>query len=504
MSAEPYPQPEHTGSHPEQPGIGTLQVHGGSAQPPAARPVHPPVYLTASYEFDSLRDARECFAQREPGFTYSRTGSPTVALLERRLAALEGGVGAVATASGQAAVSLTVLALAGRSGQSPDGEPHPEVPAGHVVASNRIYGGTADLLNDTLAEAGIGVTWVDPHDPGAWEAAVTERTRAFLLESVGNPHADLPDIPAIAEVAHRSGVALVVDNTLATPYLLQPGRLGADVVVHSVTKYLTGNGTSLAGAVVDTGRFTPSADPARWPQFTAPRRRFGGRSLVEGHGDRGALLHLIRAQLLNDLGPSLAPLNAQQALEGIETLDIRVERHCRVAEEIARRLVTHPGVRVVRHPSVPGSRDAAIAERDFPRGTGAVLSFEIDGSTDDVERFFDALRLFKLAANIGDGRSMATHPAWTTHCRLTPELREAGEITEQTVRLSLGREDVEDLWGDLARALDAATLREGPAHGTQGTDQQPAQQSAHGARGTAPQSAQQPAPQTAQKEAVRA
>lgn len=452
MSAEPYP-------HPNAPGIGTLQVHGGTANPPAARPVHPPIYLTASYEFASLRDARECFAQREPGFTYSRTGSPTVALLERRLAALEGGVGAVATASGQAAVTLTILALAGRSGQSPDGEPHPDVPAGHVVASNRIYGGTADLLNDTLAEAGIGVTWVDPHDPAAWAAAATDRTRAFVLESIGNPHADLPDIPAIAEVAHRVGAALVVDNTLATPYLLQPGTLGADVVVHSVTKYLTGNGTSLAGVVVDTGRFAPSADPERWPQFTAPRRRFGGRSLVEGFGDRGALLHLVRAQLLNDLGPSLAPLNAQQALEGVETLDIRVERHCRVAEEIARRLVTHPGVRVVRHPSVPGSRDAAIAARDFPRGTGAVLSFEIDGDTDDVERFFDSLRLFKLAANIGDGRSMATHPAWTTHCRLTPELRETGEITDRTVRLSLGREDVADLWADLAQALDAATVK---------------------------------------------
>lgn len=448
MSAEEYPQ---------APGLGTVQIHGGTTDPPSARPVRPPLYLTASYEFDTLRDARECFGQREPGFTYSRTGSPTVGLLERRLAELEGGVGAVATSSGQAALTLTLLALAGRSGQSQDGEPHPEIPAGHVVASNRIYGGTADLLNDTLAEAGIAVTWVDPHRPNEWERAVTERTRAFLVESVGNPHADLPDIPDIAAIAHAAGSALVVDNTLATPHLLQPGKLGADVVVHSVTKYLTGNGSALAGIVVDTGRFSPSSDAARWPQFTAPRRRFGNQSLVAGHGEHGAFLHLVRAQLLNDLGPSLAPWNAQQALDGIETLDVRVDRHCRVAEGIARRLASHPRVRSVRHPSLPGSSDAAIADRDFPRGTGAVLSFEIDGTTDDVERFFDSLELFKLAANLGDGRSMATHPVWTTHCRLTPELREAGEITEQTVRLALGREDVEDLWQDLATSLDRVT-----------------------------------------------
>lgn len=435
------------------PGIGTVQVHGGTANPPAARPVHPPLYLTASYEFETLRDARECFGQREPGFTYSRTGSPTVGLLERRLAELEGGVGAVATASGQAATTLTLLALAGRSGQSEDGEPHPEIPAGHVVASNRIYGGTADLLNDTLAEAGIEVTWVNPHRPEEWENAVTARTRAFVVESIGNPHADLPDIPALADIAHTAGAALIVDNTLATPYLLQPGKLGADVVVHSVTKYLTGNGTALAGIIVDTGRLTPSEDAIRWPQLTAPRRRFGNRSLVEGYGDHGAFLHLVRAQLLNDLGPSLAPWNAQQALEGIETLDIRVERHCRVAEEIARRLATHPRVCRVRHPSLPGSPDAAIAERDFPRGTGAVLSFDIAGNTSQVEEFFDNLKLFKLAANLGDARSMATHPAWTTHCRLTPELREAGDITEQTVRLALGREEVDDLWDDLSAAL---------------------------------------------------
>lgn len=431
----------------------TDQIHAGTAQQLPAHPVRPPLYLTAAYEFVSLAQARETFAQRQPGFTYSRTGNPTVALLERRITALENGVGAVATSSGQAAITLVVLALAGRAGQSPHGEPHPEVSAGHVVASNRIYGGTADLLNDTLAEAGITVTWVDPHSPAQWQAAVTDRTRLFLVESVGNPHGDLPDIPALAEIADRAGVALVVDNTLATPYLVQPGTLGAHVVVHSVTKYLLGNGSCLGGAIVDTGRLRPSERPERWPQLTAVRRRFGNQSLVEGFGDEGALLHLIRAQLLNDLGPTMSAWNAQQALDGIETLDVRMQRHCASAEELAARLAEHPAVEKVQHPGLPNSPHHHLAQRDYPRGTGAVFSFELATDITGVERFFDALQLFKLAANLGDSRSMAVHPAWTTHCRLSAELQRSGDITEHTIRLAVGREDVEDLWQDLDTAL---------------------------------------------------
>ena len=431
----------------------TEQIHAGTDQQLPAHPVRQPLYASAAYQFDSLAQARETFAQRQPGFTYSRTGNPTVALLERRIAALEGGVGAVATSSGQAAITLVVLALAGRSGQSPDGEPHPEVSAGHVVASNRIYGGTADLLNDTLAEAGITVTWVNPHNPAEWEAAVTDRTRLFLVESVGNPHGDLADIPALADLANRYGVVLAVDNTLATPYLVQPGSLGAHLVVHSATKYLLGNGSCLAGAIIATGQFKPSQNPTRWPQLTVPRKRFGDQSLVSGFGDDGALLHLIRAQLLNDTGPTLSAYNAQNILDGLETLDIRVQRHCATAEELARRLTAHPAVSCVRHPSLPDSPDHRIATRDYPRGTGGVLSFEIDSDLHGVEQFFDALSLFKIAANLGDARSMAVHPASTTHCRLTPALIQAGEITEQTVRLAVGREDVEDLWADLNTAL---------------------------------------------------
>lgn len=420
--------------------------------------MQPPVYLSAAYDFSSLRDAREAFAQREAAFTYSRTGSPTVALLERRVAELDVGVGAVATASGQAAIALTLLALAGRSGQSPDGRAHVDIPAGHVIASSKIYGGTADLLNDSLAESGITVTWVDPHKPQAWADAVTDRTRAFLVESIGNPHADLPDIPALARIARAVGLPLIVDNTLASPYLLQPATLGADFVIHSATKYLSGNGTALAGVVVDTGNFSPADHPHRWPQFTAATSRFGDTPLVQRYGEHGAVLHLIRAKYLHDLGPCLAPWSAQQVLEGIETLDVRMDRHCRNAETLAERLLTHPSVHRVRHPSVLGDPNAAVAARYFPRGTGAVLSIELAGDFGVVERFIDALRLFKLAANIGDSRSMVAHPASMTHCRLSPELRAAGEITEQTIRLSVGRENVEDLWSDLAQAFTAAEV----------------------------------------------
>lgn len=443
MTADPHPT--------------TVQIRGGADPAPTGAPVVPPVHLSAAYGFDTLAEARDTFAQTRPGLTYARTGNPTVALLERRVAALEGGAGAVAASSGQAVIALTLLALAGRSGQSPDGEPHPAVLAGHVVASSRIYGGTADLLGDTLAEAGITVTWVDPRRPRAWRQAVTPRTRALLVESVGNPHSDLPDIPALADIAHDVDVPLIVDNTLASPHLLRPGRLGADLVVHSATKYLSGGGISLGGILVDTGRFSPARNPRRWPQLTAARRRFGRRPLVESHGEHGALLHLVRAQLLNDLGPCLAPWNAQQILEGLETLDLRMERHCRSAEDLARRLSRHPAVRAVRHPSLPGSPDAEIARRDFPRGTGGVLSFELSDEA-DVEVFFDSLALFTLAANLGDARSLAAHPASMTHCRLSRELRTAGEISEHTVRLAVGREDVEDLWSDLGGALDRAVV----------------------------------------------
>lgn len=454
----PHPTPAR--AERSEPAPATQQIRAGTDALPPGTPVVPPIHITAAYAFDSLAQARERFAQRAPGLTYSRTANPTVALFEQRICALEGGRAAVATASGQAALALTFLALAGRSSQSPDGEPHPETPAGHIVASERIYGGTADLLNDTLAEAGISVTWVDPNDEAAWRNAITARTRGLIVESIANPHADLADIPALAHIAHEAGLPLIVDNTLASPHLVRPGELGADIVVHSATKYIAGSGSAMGGVIVDIGSFPWSADPQRWPQLTAERVRFGG-SLTATRGDAGALTHLVRAQLLNDLGPCLSPTSAQQLIDGLATLDIRIERHCRTAEALVARLEQSAAVTSVAHPSAAGSPSAALAARDFPRGTGAVLSFEL-GDDLDVDAFFDALRLFSLAVNLGDARSMACHPATMTHCRLTPELRAAGRITDRTVRLAVGREDVSDLWADLEQAFAAARTATDP------------------------------------------
>jgi O-acetylhomoserine (thiol)-lyase len=379
---------------------------------------------------------------KEAGFTYTRTGNPTVAVLEQRVAALEGGAGGLATATGQAAVAVALLALV-RGGQ-------------HLVASSKLYGGTVDLLTDTFGDFGIEVSFADPADVGAWAAAVRPQTRAFLTEAIGNPLATLQDLPAIAAVAHSARVPLVVDNTLATPVLYRPLELGADVVVHSATKFLGGHGTSLAGVVVDGGRFDFSAYPEKWPQLTRPKRRYGGDTLWERHG-RGAYLALARSKYLHDLGPSLSPYNAAQVLQGLETLDIRVARHGENTREVAGFLTGHPAVAAVHHPSVPGHPQAALAARDFPSGTGSVFSFDLAADPAEVGPFIDRLRLFKLVANVGDTRSLVAHPAAMTHCRLSPPQRAAAGIGETTIRLSIGLEAAADLVADLAQALAPLT-----------------------------------------------
>lgn len=406
------------------------------------RPVTVPLYQSAAYEFPDYESARRMFALKEAGFTYTRTGNPTVAVLEQRVAALEGGAGALATATGQAAVAVALLALV-RGGQ-------------HLVASSKLYGGTVDLLTDTFGDFGIEVSFADPADVGAWAAAVRPQTRAFLTEAIGNPLATLQDLPAIAAVAHRAGVPLVVDNTLATPVLYRPLELGADVVVHSATKFLGGHGTSLAGVVVDGGRFDFSAYPEKWPQLTRPKLRYGGDTLWERHG-RGAYLALARSKYLHDLGPSLSPYNAAQVLQGLETLDIRVARHGENTREVAGFLAGHPAVAAVHHPSVPGHPQASLAARDFPDGTGSVFSFDLAADPAEVGPFIDRLRLFKLVANVGDTRSLVAHPAVMTHCRLSPRQRAAAGIGETTIRLSIGLESAADLVADLARALDPLT-----------------------------------------------
>ncbi|WP_144790747.1 O-acetylhomoserine aminocarboxypropyltransferase/cysteine synthase family protein [Kocuria palustris] len=429
--------------------LATRQIHAGRAgsDPHAsAAPVQAtlpvPIYQSSAFEFPDHASAAAMFAQTAPGFTYSRTGNPTVAVLEQKVADLEGGIGAVAMGSGQSAVAAALLALISTG------------PGKHLVVSEKIYGGTVDLLGDTLADLGVSVTYADPTDPSTWSAAVRDDTRGFLLESIGNPLATLGDLDAIAEIAHDGGIPVVVDSTLATPVLYRPFEHGADIVVHSATKFFGGHGTSLAGVVVDSGRFDWESDAQRWPQFTRPRERWGGISLVEKMRGGSPYLHLCRAKFVHDLGLTLSPFNAAQIIQGLETLDLRMRRHSDSAARVAEFLQSHPAVRAVHHPLVEGSPDRRIAERDYPQGVGAVFGFELECSDAAVAGFVDSLRLFKLVANIGDVRSIITHPAAMTHCRLTKEQRLAGGISWQTLRLSVGLESVDDLIADLQSSLD--------------------------------------------------
>lgn len=425
---------------PEPSGIATAQIHAGYEPQAPYRTVAVPLYQSAAYEFPDYESARRMFALKEAGFTYSRTGNPTVAVLERRVAALEGGVAGLATATGQSAVAVALLALV-RGGQ-------------HLVASSRLYGGTVDLLTDTFADFGIEVTFADPDDAGAWAAAARPETRAFFTESIGNPLGHLQDLPALARLARGAGVPLVVDNTLATPVLCRPLKLGADIVVHSATKFLGGHGTSLAGVVVDGGRFDFSAYPDKWPQLTRPKQRYGGDTLWDRHG-HGAYLALARSKYLHDLGPSLSPFNAGQILQGLETLDIRVARHADNTLKLVRFLAAHPAVAAVHHPSVPGHPQARLAARDFPGGTGSVVSFDLAADPSEVGAFIDRLSLFKLVANVGDTRSLVAHPAAMTHCRLSAQQRADAGIRDTTIRLSVGLESAADLIADLEQALEA-------------------------------------------------
>jgi O-acetylhomoserine (thiol)-lyase len=424
-------------------GFATTQVQGGYAVGLPSFSAVPPIHQTAAYEFSSLQEAADLFALRKAGIIYSRNASPTQQILEERVAALEGGASAVAVASGQAAVAVTLLALAGRGG--------------HIVAADQLYGGTVDLLQDTLDDFGIPVTFVDQDDPDAWRAAVTPQTRALFAETVANPVAQVLDIRLIADIAHEAGVPLVVDSTVGTPALIRPGDHGADFVVHSATKFLSGHGTSLGGVVVDQGTFDFGAEPERWPQFTAPYRRFGELVLWERFGQGQAFAALVKSKYVHDLGPSLSPFNAWQILQGIETLDLRVARQSSSALAIAQHLAQHPAVSRVNHPGLAGSPWHALAQRYLPKGVPSVFSFDVDGPEDEaparIARLVDELSVFRLVANLGDARSLVAHPASMTHSHLTPAQRAAAGISLNTVRLSIGIEDPADLIADLDRAL---------------------------------------------------
>ena len=432
------------------PGLATRQIHAGYTPGTPQNTVTVPIYQSVAYEFDDFASARDTFALSRPGNIYSRNGNPTNAVLERRVADLEGGAGALALGSGQAAVVVALLALVAAAGPGPH----------HFVASNKLYGGTSDLLGDSFADLGIEVTFVDPLDTAAWAAALRESTRGVFLESIGNPVLTVPDLRAIAEIAHAAGVPVVVDNTMATPVLLRPLEHGADIVVHSATKYLGGHGTAIAGVIVDGGAFDFTARPGRWPALTEPSARFGGivfTDAFDGQDGRTPYLVLARAKSVHDLGPTLAPGSASQILLGIETLELRVRRQTQTALELARFLDGLDEVERVHHPGLAGHPEHELVGRLLPEWIGSVFSFDLAGGPDVVETFIDALELFALVANIGDVRSLVVHPATTTHSRLDAAGRADAGIGLATIRLSIGLEDPDDLRADLAHALQAVT-----------------------------------------------
>lgn len=426
----------------------TRQVQAGYTPGLVQNSAVPPIYQTAAYQFTNLAEARDLFALRRSGNLYSRNASPTQQVLEERVASLEGGVSAVAVASGQAAVAVALLALAGLQG--------------HIVAATQLYGGSVDLLQETFADFGIGVTFVDQDDLDAWRGAITPQTRAFFAESVANPVAQVLDIRAVADIAHEADIPLVIDNTVGTPYLIRPGEHGADIVVHSATKFLSGHGTSLGGVVVDQGSFDFGRDPQRWPQFTTPYSRVGDFALWDRFGQGFALAVLIKSKYVHDLGPSLSPFNAWQILQGIETLDLRVSRQSASALQIARHLAAHPAVAAVNHPGLDNNPWHELAGRYLPKGVPSVYSFDLHSTGDEpadqdlVARVIDSLRVVRLIANIGDARSMVAHPASMTHSHLNAEQRRGAGISSTTIRLSVGIEDPADIIADLDQALALA------------------------------------------------
>ncbi|MER7318441.1 bifunctional o-acetylhomoserine/o-acetylserine sulfhydrylase [Streptomyces albidoflavus] len=420
----------------------TRQIHAGAVPDPATGARAVPIYQTTSFVFDDTRHAAGLFSLAEPGNIYTRIHNPTQDVLEQRVAALEGGVAAVALASGQAAETLALLTLAGAGD--------------HLVSSTSLYGGTYNLLRHTLPRLGIEVTFVDdPDDLDAWRAAIRPTTKAVFAESLGNPRGNVLDIRGVADVAHEAGVPLVVDNTVPTPYLLRPAEHGADIVVHSATKFLGGHGTTLGGVVVDAGSFDFGAHPERFPDFTAPDPSYHGLRYWPDLGP-GAFAVKLRVQLLRDLGPALSPHSAFLLLQGIETLSLRLERHTANALALAEWLQARDEVDVVHHPGLSSSPWYEAGQRYLPRGAGAVVSFELRDGVEAGKRFVDAVSLFSHLANIGDVRSLIIHPASTTHSQLDEEQLAATGTAPGLVRLSVGLEHLDDLKADLETGFRAA------------------------------------------------
>ncbi|HOZ93683.1 MAG TPA: O-acetylhomoserine aminocarboxypropyltransferase [Ottowia sp.] len=425
------------------PGFDTLAVHAGARPDPATGARAVPIHLSTSFVFDSSDHAAQLFNMERAGHVYSRISNPTNAVLEQRVAALEGGIGAIATASGQAALHLAIVTLMGAGG--------------HIVASSALYGGSQNLLHYTLRRFGIDTTFVRPGDPDGWRAAIRPNTRLLLGETLGNPGLEVLDIPAVAQIAHAAGVPLLVDSTFTTPYLLKPLEHGADLVYHSATKFLSGHGTVIGGVLVDGGSFDWDRS-GRFPELTTPYEGFHGMVFAE-ESTVGAFLLRARREGLRDFGAALSPHSAWLILQGIETLPLRMERHIANTEQVVRFLAEHPFVARVGHPLLASHPSHALAERLLrhgARGAGSVFSFDLKGSRAQGRVFIDTLKLFSHLANVGDCRSLVIHPASTTHFRMNDEALAAAGIGPGTIRLSIGLEDPQDLIDDLKRALKAA------------------------------------------------
>ena len=422
----------------------TLQLHAGQVQPdPATGARAVPIYQTTSYVFRDSAHAAARFGLEDSGNIYGRLTNSTQEVLETRIAALEGGAAALAVASGAAAISYTIQALA----QAGD----------HIVAQKTIYGGTYNLLAHTLPQFGVETTFVDAHDLKAVAAAIRPNTKAVYLETLGNPNSDIADIDAIAEIAHTHGLPLVIDNTFGTPYFIRPIEHGADVVVHSATKFIGGHGTSLGGVIVDSGRFDWSAS-GKYAPIAEPNPSYHGVSFVEAAGP-AAFVTYIRAILLRDTGAAISPFNAFLLLQGVETLSLRLERHAENTKKVVDFLAYHPQVERVNHPSLPDHPDHALYEKYFPNGGASIFTFEIKGGQAEAHRFIDRLEIFSLLANVADVKSLVIHPATTTHSQLSPEELLDQGIKPNTIRLSIGTEHIDDIIADLEKGFAAVAQK---------------------------------------------
>ena len=419
-------------------GFATRQIHAGKHDNGVGA-LCTPIYQTSTFEFDTVQQGGARFAGQEEGYIYSRLGNPSLTQVEEKLAALEGGVAALATASGAAAITYTIEALA----QAGD----------HIVAQKTIYGGSYNLLEHTLTQFGVTTTFVNAHDLAEVENAIQPNTKAVYLETLGNPNSDIPDIDAIAAIAHKHGLPLVIDNTFGTPYLIRPIEHGADIVVHSATKFIGGHGTSLGGIIVDSGKFDWKAS-GKFPAFSEPNPSYHGVCFAEAAGP-AAFVTYVRAVILRDLGGCISPFNAWVLLQGTETLSLRLDRHNENTKKVVEFLTHHPKVEKVNHPSLPDHPDHALYEKYFPNGGASIFTFNIKGGQKEAFEFIDHLQIFSLLANVADVKSLVIHPATTTHGQLSDaELADVG-IGRNTIRLSIGTEHVDDIIADLDQALNA-------------------------------------------------